>query len=123
VKALKIILHDLQATSLPSREELKPENQESDDGDETWADEEVFQGLKKEEYGFLSEYLDGDDYDDEVDPMEDEDLMADPISDIDMRAHLLTFIRQCAGTDPHEFALIAAKLNEDEAAVVRQVVG
>lgn len=72
VKALKIILRDLQAFSLPNKEELKPENAESDDGvcdalsptnmrlmmrltkDETWGDEEVYQGLKKEEYGFLS---------------------------------------------------------------------
>ncbi len=32
VKALKLILHELQATQTLSNEEMKPENAESDDG-------------------------------------------------------------------------------------------
>ncbi|KAF9516008.1 hypothetical protein BS47DRAFT_1371853 [Hydnum rufescens UP504] len=138
VKALKIILHDLQASVKPAEDDVKPENAESDDGDETWADEEVFQGMKNEEYRFLSglslqkvgydqinncygliEFVEDDGVEDAG---EDEELRNDPISQMDMRTHLLSFLRQCAAADPSEFGFIASQLTEEEAAVVKQVL-
>jgi len=119
VKVLKLILHELQATQTLSNEEMKPENAESDDGDEGWADEEVFQGIKNEELKFLSDLVD----EDEHHPAEDdEDLKNDPISQLDMRTYLLSFIRQCASLDPNAFAAIARQLTEDEANVVQRIV-
>jgi len=108
----------LQATQTLSNEEMKPENAESDDGDEGWADEEVFQGIKNEELKFLSDLIE-----DDHQPVEDdEDLKNDPISQLDLRTYLLSFIRQCASSDPSAFATIARQLTEDEANVVQRIV-
>ena len=128
VKALKIILHDLQASVKPAEDDVKPENAESDDGvcslwhfcdlstslntnpkDEGWADEEVFQGMKNEEYRFLSgsslhrlvmvdftsnywyliEFVEDDGVEDVG---EDEELRNDPISQMDMRVCVLFYL-------------------------------
>lgn len=68
VKALKILLHELQNTA--EAEKPKVEDAQSDDGvswtyvissdvvntsqDEEWADDDIFQSIKQEEYRFLS---------------------------------------------------------------------
>ncbi|KAF8336339.1 ARM repeat-containing protein [Cantharellus anzutake] len=120
VKALKLILHELQATETLTKEETKPDNVESDDGDDEWADDEIFEGIKDEELVFLSDVLD------EVEKPEsaedDEDLKDDPVSQLDMRAYLLSFIQQCASADPNTFALIARQLTENEANVVQRII-
>lgn len=71
--------------------------------------------------------------------MEDEDLMEDPITQIDMRVsdsltlrsmrlltlsqtHLLSFLRHCATADANAFSAIASQLTEDEASVMQKAL-
>jgi hypothetical protein len=119
VKALKIILHELQQSASGPRpkspEPETPVDATSDDEDADWADEEdLFQGLKKEELGFLSEFLDEDNED--VDDLDDDELKNDPISKLDMRAHLLGFLRQCASHS--DFQNLVQQLNPEEASLI-----
>ncbi|KAF8314424.1 ARM repeat-containing protein [Clavulina sp. PMI_390] len=118
VRALKIILHELQNSVEADRP--KAEDAESDDGDEAWADDEVFSSMKQEEFQFLSEFAEEGDGD--LADVVDEDLRSDPISQVDLREHLLTFLRQCAAANPPEFAAIASRLTPDEAEVIHKVV-
>ncbi|TFK42052.1 armadillo-type protein [Crucibulum laeve] len=95
VKALKIILHDLQsggesATMSAGGETFEVE---SDDGDEEWDEEEKLnQGFKEDEFAFLSEMIGPKgmafDNDDILDDNDDEDLKSDPISQMDMQVSI-----------------------------------
>jgi len=118
VKALKILLHELQNSV--EADKPKPDDAESDDGDEEWADDNVFSSIKEDEYRFLSEFA--EDGEGNLEDVLDEDLRNDPISQIDLREHLLQFIRQCAVSNPDEFNVIASRLTQDEAAVIRQII-
>ncbi|KAG8901625.1 hypothetical protein FRB99_005185 [Tulasnella sp. 403] len=96
----------------------------TDDGDE-WAEEEdLFQGLKDEELGFLSEYIaEGIAGDNLGEQGDDEDLKADPVSQINLGAHLMTFFRQSAQTNVNDFSRIVDELNVEEILVLRRIVG
>ncbi|KAF6754194.1 armadillo-type protein [Ephemerocybe angulata] len=131
VKALKIMIHDLQsggdAATISAAGGFKPTDLESDDGDDDWAEEEKLnQGFNEEEFSFLSDMLgpkgvafDNDDY---LDDNDDEDLKNDPVSQMDMQTHLCTFIRESATQHPAAFNPVVDQLNAEELLVVRQVL-
>jgi len=54
--------------------------------------------------------------------MDDEDLQADPISNIDMRTHLLTFFKECAARNTNNFSGCVGQLSESEKLVVSRAV-
>ena len=88
VKALKLLLHELQANgevasiAVPTA----PLDAGSDDGDSDWSDEEK---VRDDRYAFLADVLAGGgvlfDEDDVLANNDDEDLKNDPVSQIDLR--------------------------------------
>ncbi|KAH0837873.1 armadillo-type protein [Lanmaoa asiatica] len=128
VKVLKLLLHDLrsksESVSFPGGEAFV----DTDDEDEGWTEEEQqHQGLKENEFAFLSEMLGprgvNFDNDDIFDESDDEDLKNDPISQIDMKEHIVTFFKDCAARNVNNFAANVDQLSVEEILVVRQLVG
>ncbi|KAF9225273.1 ARM repeat-containing protein [Gyrodon lividus] len=128
VKALKLLVQDLrsksESVSFPGGEGFI----DSDEEEEQWTEEEQQnQGLKEEEFAFLSEMLGprgaNFDNDDMLDESDDEDLKNDPISQIDMKEHLVTFFKECAARNLNNFAAKADQLSVEETMIIRQLVG
>ncbi|KAH7924492.1 ARM repeat-containing protein [Leucogyrophana mollusca] len=128
VKALKLLVHDLRSggdsATIPAGEVYEVD---SDDGDEEWAEEErLHQGFKEEEFSFLSEMLGprgaNFDNDDILEESDDEDLKNDPISQMDIQAHLVSFLRECATRNVNNFNTNVEQLSAEEMNVVRQIV-
>ncbi|OCH92992.1 ARM repeat-containing protein [Obba rivulosa] len=135
VKALKLMLHDLQSGGEAASMGLGSSGDaDSDDGDEDWSDDGDEAGSKKAEYAYLSEimnsaginpniaYAGSFDHDDALEAGDDEDLKQDPVSHIDLRGHILSFLRECAARNINNFSAVVGQLSPEEALVVRQVV-
>ncbi|KIM47710.1 hypothetical protein M413DRAFT_62252 [Hebeloma cylindrosporum] len=125
VKALKIILHDVHSGGESATFSARGvADVDSDDGDEDWAEEE--QGIKNDEFAFLSDMLGPKgmafDNDEILDDNDDEDLKNDPVSQMDMQSHLLSFLRECAAHNLNNFAATVDELSPEEILVVRQIV-
>ena len=95
--------------------------------DEEWTEEEqLHQGFKADEFAFLSEMLGprgaAFDNDDALDQGDDEDLRSDPVSTMDMRAHLLGFFKECAARNTGNFAAVVEQLTPEEVVVMRKAV-
>ncbi|EIN14253.1 ARM repeat-containing protein [Punctularia strigosozonata HHB-11173 SS5] len=128
VKAFKIIVRDLLSGGESATLNAGTDNIEevdSEDGDEGW-EEESHHGFKREEYAMLSEMLGprglAFDNDDILDGPEDEDLRNDPISQMDMQAHLVSFIKECASRNTNDFQNVVGQLNAEEMSVVQRVL-
>jgi importin-9 len=115
VKALKILVHDVQSggesatlTAQGGTHDVDSDDGVSDTGsiicqwveyfadqDEDWTEEEKLnQGFREDEFAFLSDMIGprgmGFDNDDVLDDSDDEDLKSDPISQIDMQVSMIT---------------------------------
>ncbi|KAL1950948.1 hypothetical protein VTO73DRAFT_97 [Trametes versicolor] len=130
VKALKLLVHELQsggeAASMGFNDADVAEL-DSDDGDEEWTEEEkLHQGFKADEFAFLSDMLGprgmAFDNDDALEENDDEDLKNDPVSTMDMQAHLLGFLKECAARNTGNFSAVVEQLNPEEIVVVRKAV-
>ncbi|KAF5384768.1 hypothetical protein D9615_001050 [Tricholomella constricta] len=130
VKALKLLLHDVQSggeSATITAQGGDTYDIDSDDGDEDWTEEEKLnQGFKEDEFAFLSDMLGprgmAFDNDDVLDDSDDEDLKNDPISEMDMQAHLVSFFRECAARNINNFSALVGQLTAEETLVIRQVV-
>ncbi|KAH9973321.1 ARM repeat-containing protein [Lactifluus volemus] len=135
VKALKLLLHDLQtngdAATMAAR--AAPLDAASDDSvsvgpfpllasvftrpkkDSDWSDEEK---VKDDRFSFLADMIGvgGPSFDDDdvIANNDDEDLRKDPISHIDLRAHITTFIRESATRDSSGFGTLVDQLSAEE---------
>ena len=113
VKALKLLLHELQPSGEAPAPISAPLDTQSDDGvrastptrflknyltfckDSDWSDEEK---VKEDRFSFLTDMMGGvggpsfDEEDDLLASNDDEDLQKDPISLIDLRVRLLFFL-------------------------------
>ncbi|GJJ12042.1 hypothetical protein Clacol_006283 [Clathrus columnatus] len=98
--------------------------------DSQWADsdedgEKLIQGLKKDEYAYLSEILGGksgfdDDEDGPSGGLDDEDLKEDPVYTMDIKAYLRNFISQFA--QQPELRPMIDQLNAQEILIVKRIV-
>ncbi|KAF8167572.1 armadillo-type protein [Crassisporium funariophilum] len=129
VKALKIILHDLQSGGESATVTAQGDvyDVDSDDGDDDWTEEEkLHQGFKEDEFAFLSEMIGPKgmafDNDEILDDNDDEDLKNDPVSQLDLQAHLLTFLRDCATHNTSDFTATVDQLTPEEILVIRRVI-
>jgi len=125
VKAIKILLHELQSGGEPAtmgNTQDGVQGVDSDDEDDDWADT----GGNGETLQFLSELVGPKgmafDNDDILDDSDDEDLKGDPISQMDMQGHLVTFFRECAARNTNQFSSIVDQLSAEETLVVRSIV-
>ncbi|PIL31196.1 hypothetical protein GSI_05894 [Ganoderma sinense ZZ0214-1] len=139
VKALKLLLHDLQSGGEAASMGFSAKDVSevaSDDGDEEWAEEEALhQGFKADEFAFLSDMLGprgmAFDNDDALEGADDEDLKNDPVSTMDMQAcvlpfhsaHLLGFFKECAARNTGRFSAAVQQLTPEEIQVMQKVVG
>ncbi|KAJ7724258.1 ARM repeat-containing protein [Mycena metata] len=127
VKALKLLLHDVQSGGESATIAAQGDSYEvdSDDGDEEWAEEEKLN--PNDEFEFLSELIGPKgmafDNDDVLEEGDDEDLQKDPVSTMDMQEHLLSFFRECAARNTGSFSAVVDQMNVEEMLVVRRVVG
>ncbi|KAI0253279.1 ARM repeat-containing protein [Lactifluus subvellereus] len=125
VKALKLLLHELQtngeAATLAAR--TAPLDAESDDSDSDWSDEER---VKDDRFSFLADMIGvgGPSFDDDdvIANNDDEDLRNDPVSQIDLRAHVTSFIREGAARDADGFGALVGQLSAEEMIVVRRAL-
>ncbi|CCL98539.1 uncharacterized protein FIBRA_00538 [Fibroporia radiculosa] len=133
VKAVKMLLSELQSGGEAASKRLgRMSDLESDDGDSDWAEDEPEGsqmkpgGLRDDEFAVLSEYLTPGglpfDFDDALEPPDDEDLKNDPVCQIDLRDHLLAFFRECAAHNINDFSAIVEQLSAEEIVVIREVV-
>ncbi|GAW03271.1 ARM repeat-containing protein [Lentinula edodes] len=127
VKAIKILLHEVQSGGEPAtmgNTQDFADDVDSDDGDDNWAD--AGDVTKDSEFEFLSELIGPKgmafDNDDILDDSDDEDLKGDPISQIDMQGHLVSFLRECAARNTNHFSSVVDQLSAEETLVVRQIV-
>ncbi|KAH7338870.1 ARM repeat-containing protein [Rhizoctonia solani] len=126
-KALQLIVRELQemgAEVEPMSAKDVPDTAEddSDDADE-WADEEkLYLGMKRDELAFLAGVDLEDGESDGKGGLDDEDLRQDPISKIDMRAHLLQFLKDCAANNVNNFSQVVEQLGAEDMLVVRKAV-
>jgi len=125
-KVIKLLLKDLQSGGEAAT--INVPDVESDDGEEEWEEEEKQnQGFKEDEFAFLSDMLGprgmAFDNDDVLEDNDDEDLRKDPVSQMDMQQHLITFFRDCAGRNTNNFQGMAKHLSEGEMQVLRKVIG
>ena len=94
VKALKLLLHELQANgeAASMAAPTAPLDAESDDGGSDWSDEEK---VKDDRYGFLADLMGAGgvpfDEDEVLANNDDEDLQKDPVSHIDLRVRKVIF--------------------------------
>ncbi|KAF8577246.1 ARM repeat-containing protein [Ramaria rubella] len=133
VKALKLLLHDLHDGGDVAAITVRSGEVDSDDGDSEWADsdgeEKRIQGLKEEEFAYLSDVLGGkpgqfDEDEDGLDGgLDDEDLKQDAVSTMDMKAHLLSFLQDCVQRNTRGFHAVIDRLNAEEMLVVQRAVG
>ncbi|KAJ7665464.1 ARM repeat-containing protein [Mycena polygramma] len=127
VKALKLLLHDVQSGGESATISAQGETYDvdSDDGDEEWAEEEKLN--PNDEFEFLSELIGPKgmafDNDDVLEEEDDEDLQKDPVSTMDMQEHLLTFFRECAARNTSNFSAVVDQMSAEEMLVIRRVVG
>jgi len=131
-KALKLLLHDVQSggesATISAQGGADTYDVDSDDGDEDWTEEEKLnQGFKEDEFAFLSDMIGprgmAFDNDDVLEGSDDEDLKNDPVSEMDMQAHIVSFFRECAARNTNNFSALVSQLTVEETLVVRQVVG
>ncbi|KAI0325407.1 ARM repeat-containing protein [Cubamyces sp. BRFM 1775] len=130
VKAVKLLLHELQSGGEAASmgfDAADVADLDSDDGDEEWTEEEkANQGFKADEFAFLSDMLGprgmAFDNDDALEENDDEDLKNDPVSTMDMQAHLLSFLKECAARNTNNFSAVVDQLNPEEIIVVRKAV-
>ncbi|KAF7337532.1 ARM repeat-containing protein [Mycena sanguinolenta] len=128
VKTLKLLLHDVQSggesATITAQGETFNEI-DSDDGDEDWAEEEKIN--PNDEFEYLSELIGPKgmafDNDDVLEEEDDEDLKKDPVSTMDMQAHLLSFFRECAARNTNNFSAIVDQMSAEEMLVIRRVIG
>ncbi|KAJ7754965.1 armadillo-type protein [Mycena maculata] len=126
VKTLKLLLHDVQsggeAATISAQDDTY--DVDSDDGDEDWAEEEKLN--PNDEFEFLSELIGPKgmafDNDDVLEEDDDEDLQKDPVSTMDMQAHLFSFFRECVARNTGNFSAVVDQMNAEEILVVRRVV-
>ncbi|KAF8727515.1 ARM repeat-containing protein, partial [Rhizoctonia solani] len=124
-KALQLIIRELQEMGaevepMSSKDVADVADDDSDDGDE-WADEEkLYLGMKRDELAFLAGVDMEDGESDGKGGLDDEDLRQDPISKIDMRAHLLQFLKDCAQHNVNSFSQIVEELGTEDMLVSRK---
>ncbi|KAG5638025.1 hypothetical protein H0H81_002226 [Sphagnurus paluster] len=131
VKAVKLLLHDVRSggeSATIAHGGGDTYDIDSDDGDEDWTEEEKQnQGFKEDEFAFLSDMIGPKgmafDNDDVLDDSDDEDLKNDPISQMDMQQHLVSFFKECASRNTNNFSALVGQLSVEETLVIRQVVG
>ncbi|KAF5393539.1 hypothetical protein D9757_000551 [Collybiopsis confluens] len=127
VKTLKILLHEVQSGGEPAtmgNTQEFADDVDSDDGDNDWAD--AGEVAKESEFEFLSELIGPKgmafDNDDILDDSDDEDLKGDPVSQMDMQGHLVSFFRECAAQDTNQFSSVVEQLSAEETLVVRHIM-
>jgi len=119
-------LHDVQSGGEAATISAQGESYDvdSDDGDEDWAEEEKMN--PNDEFEFLSELIGPKgmafDNDDVLEEDDDEDLQKDPVSTMDMQAHLLSFFRECAARNTGNFSAVVDQMSAEEMLVVRRVI-
>ncbi|EPQ60043.1 ARM repeat-containing protein [Gloeophyllum trabeum ATCC 11539] len=130
VKAIKLLLKDLQLGAEPTAMNAPSDagDIDSDDGDEDWEEEEKSnQGFKEDEFAFLSDMLGGHgmtlENDDLLEDTDDQDLRNDPVSQMDMQQHLVMFFKECASRNTNNFQGVAGQLSASEMQVLQKVVG
>ncbi|KAJ7204351.1 ARM repeat-containing protein [Mycena pura] len=127
VKALKLLLHDVQSGGESATITAQGDtfDVESDDGDEDWAEEGNVK--PNDEFEYLSELIGPKgmafDNDDVLEEEDDEDLQKDPVSTMDMQAHLLSFFRECAARNTFNFSALVDQMSAEEILVIRRVTG
>ncbi|CAK5264338.1 unnamed protein product, partial [Mycena citricolor] len=126
LKALKLLVHEVQAGGESATITAQGDtfDVETDDGDEEWAEEEKLED--NDEFQYLSELIGPKgvafDNDDVLEGDDDEDLQQDPVSTMDMQAHLLSFFRECAARNTNNFSSIVDQMSAGEMFVIRRIV-
>ncbi|THG95659.1 hypothetical protein EW026_g6034 [Hermanssonia centrifuga] len=151
LKALKLLLHDLQTESEPASlgymgiKESDVADLDSDDGDEEWDTEATAEaldvgsddltrmlgghGVPPEMVGIVAEMaatpsMRSTPTQFERDPLYDTDGedLSDPIYQVDLRDCIISFVRGCATQNTSNFSAIVDKLTPEEIMVARKAV-
>lgn len=120
VKALKLILKDL--SSEPAKGKGDAANVEEDDGDEEWDDDDPLGTPGDDEFAFLSDWLNNPGGNENDAQDDDEDLISDPLAQIDMGDHLMNVLRTAYASNDNGMHEMVDALNPEEKAILRGVL-
>ncbi|KAK8849809.1 hypothetical protein IAR55_005145 [Kwoniella newhampshirensis] len=121
LKALKLILKDVQAEPSSKGKGKADLTIEEDDGDEEWDDDDILGGGEIGEFDYLSGWL--DDKGGENDAQDDdEDLKSDPLAQIDMGQHLTEVLRHSYASNENGVHEMIDGLTDVEKGIMRGVL-
>ncbi|WWD20442.1 hypothetical protein CI109_104918 [Kwoniella shandongensis] len=122
LKALKLILKDVQAEPTAKGKGKADLDIEEDDGDEEWDDDDILGGGGEVgEFDYLSSWL--DDKGGENDAQDDdEDLKSDPLAQIDMGQHLTEVLRHSYASNENGLHEMIDGLTDIEKGILRGVL-
>lgn len=119
VKAFKLILKDVSAE--PKAKGAADADVQEDDGDEEWDDDDPLgSGNPADEFAFLSDWLNKGNENDAQD--DDEDLVSDPLAQIDMGEHLTNVLRTSYASNDNGMHEMVDALNAEEKGILRGVL-
>ncbi|WWC92624.1 uncharacterized protein L201_007583 [Kwoniella dendrophila CBS 6074] len=125
LKAFKLILKDVQSEPGSKGKGKKSDYDiEEDDGDEDWDDDDLLAGGDGAgEFDFLSSWLDGKGDGNENDAQDDdEDLISDPLAQLDMGQHLTDILRQAYTKNSNNIHSMIDNLTDVEKKTLRDVL-
>ncbi|CAK9782992.1 ARM repeat-containing protein [Cutaneotrichosporon oleaginosum] len=122
IKALKLLLKDVQVEGKGKGKSKGGLDVPEDDGDEEWDDDDLLAGpAPDDEFALLSDWLDaGPNASDAQD--DDEDLKADPLAQIDMGEHITETLRSCYASNANGMHEMVGALSAEEKGVLQGVL-
>ncbi|EAL18781.1 hypothetical protein CNBI0420 [Cryptococcus deneoformans B-3501A] len=122
LKALKLILKDVQSEPTSAKKATTGLDIEDDDGDEEWDDDDLLGGGSNVgEFDYLSSWLDNNGAESDAQD-DDEDLKSDPLAQIDLGQHLTDVLRHAYASNSNGMHEMVEGLSDEEKGILRGVL-
>ncbi|OWZ73050.1 hypothetical protein AYX14_01478 [Cryptococcus neoformans] len=122
LKALKLILKDVQSEPTSAKKTTSGLDIEDDDGDEEWDDDDLLGGgFNVGEFDYLSSWLDNNGAESDAQD-DDEDLKSDPLAQIDLGQHLTDVLRHAYASNSNGMHEMVDGLSNEEKGILRGVL-
>ncbi|KIR36656.1 hypothetical protein I352_01614 [Cryptococcus deuterogattii MMRL2647] len=122
VKALKLILKDVQSEPTSAKKPTSGLDIEDDDGDEEWDDDDLLGGgSNMGEFDYLSSWLDNNGAESDAQD-DDEDLKSDPLAQIDLGQHLIDVLRHAYASNSNGMHAMVEDLSDEEKGILKGVL-
>ncbi|ADV21465.1 hypothetical protein I305_03520 [Cryptococcus gattii E566] len=122
LKALKLILKDVQSEPTSVKKPTSGLDIEDDDGDKEWDDDDLLGGgSNMGEFDYLSSWLDNNGAESDAQD-DDEDLKSDPLAQIDLGQHLIDVLRHAYASNSNGMHEMVEGLSDEEKGILKGVL-